>query len=418
MIAAVVRGKAGLDTLRSNPGTSFVPLPTPTLSPSPLTIPAFRRLLLTQALFGVAYSVFLILPKYLATHLHAATGLISWIMASAAAANVVTAPLIGRIAGGSGARRGMVIGNLSMAAGSILFVFVASPGIGAFVARALQGMGWALVFSSAGMLAVALAPKDRIAQAIGLHGSANIVTNAIGPALAEPAIAAWGATPVFLAAATIALLAAYQATRVSPGGGATLTPEAAAPLATTIASRAKGSAPFMLFTSLMLGVACGVMFTLHQPLALDRGIHRVSDFLVGYTVGALAMRLGFGRLTDQLGPGRVSAGSFVLYGAVIAAMPALRGSVGLAAFGLLFGVAHGIFFPALLALALGSAPDASRARVIAGFNATFNVGGAAVVPFGLLAEKHGFTAAFLPVGLATLATGLAIGGWSRRHPIS
>jgi MFS family permease len=411
-----------------------VPLPTPTLSPSPLTIPAFRRLLLTQALFGVAYSVFLILPKYLATHLHVATGLISWIMASAAAANVVTAPLIGRIAGGSGARRGMVIGNLSMAAGSILFVFVASPGVGAFVARALQGMGWALVFSSAGMLAVALAPKDRIAQAIGLHGSANIVTNAIGPALAEPAIAAWGATPVFLAAAAIALLAAYQATRVSPRGPASVAPEAAAPLATADAtapaavatnpagqrpSRSPGSAPFMLFTSLMLGIACGIMFTLHQPLALDRGIHRVSDFLVGYTVGALAMRLGFGRLTDQLGPGRVSAGSFVLYGAVIAAMPALRGSVGLATFGLLFGVAHGIFFPALLALALGSAPDASRARVIAGFNATFNVGGAAVVPFGLLAEKHGFTAAFLPVGLATLATGLAIGRWSsRRHSIS
>jgi MFS family permease len=413
-----------------------VPPPSPTLSPSPLTIPAFRRLLLTQALFGVAYSVFLILPKYLATHLHAATGLISWIMASAAAANVVTAPLIGRIAGGSGARRGMVIGNLSMAAGSILFVFVASPGVGAFVARALQGMGWALVFSSAGMLAVALAPRDRMAQAIGLHGSANIVTNAIGPALAEPAIAAWGATPVFVAAAAIALLAAHQATRVSPRSPASAPPDpgaADAPLAAADATapaviatpspsppavRAPGSSPFMLFSSLMLGVACGVMFTLHQPLALDRGIHRVSDFLVGYTVGALAMRLGFGRLTDRLGPGRASAGSFILYGAVIAAMPTLRGSLGLAAFGVLFGVAHGVFFPALLALAIRSAPDTSRARVIAGFNATFNVGGAAVVPFGLLAEKHGFAAAFLPVGLATLATGVAIHRWSVNHPVS
>jgi MFS family permease len=381
---------------------------------SPLAIPAFRRLLLTQALFGIAYSVFLILPKYLATHLHAGTGLISWIMASAAAANVITAPLIGRIAGGSGARRGMVIGNLSMAAGSILFVFVGTPGAGAFFARALQGMGWALVFSSAGMMAVALTPRDRVAQAIGLHGSANIVTNAIGPALAEPAIAAWGATPVFLAAAATALVAAYQATRVASPPAPDGLPAASPPLdqPAPASARSRGSSPFMLFTSLMLGIACGVMFTLHQPLALDRGIHRVSDFLVGYTVGALTMRLGFGRRTDQLGPGRVAAGSFILYGVVIAAMPALRGGISLAALGTLFGVAHGIFFPALLALALGSAPDASRARVIAGFNATFNLGGAAVVPFGLLAERS-FVAAFLPVGLATVVTGIAIGRWAR-----
>ena len=89
----------------------------------------------------------------------------------------------------------MVLGNLAMAAGSIAYVFVATPGLGAFVGRALQGLGWALVFSSAGMFAVALAPRERMAQAIALHGSANIMTNAIGPALAEPAMAGFGPRP-------------------------------------------------------------------------------------------------------------------------------------------------------------------------------------------------------------------------------
>ena len=392
-----------------SPSSPALPSSRPGPSPSPLANPAFRRLLFTQALFGVAYSVFLILPKYLATHLHASTGLISWIMASAAAVNVISAPLMGRIAGAQGARRGMVIGNLAMATGSVLFVFVAHPGAGAFVARALQGLGWALVFSSAGMLAVALAPPDRIAQAIGLHGSANIITNAIGPALAEPAIAAWGATPVFLAAAAVALFAAYQSTRVASPPAPPVPPSPAAAPAPPAAARAPRPSRFLLLPSLMLGIACGVMFTLHQPLALDRGIHRVSDFLVAYTAGALAMRLGFGRFTDRLGAGPVSAASFLLYGLVVAGMPLLHGSWGLVGFGALFGVAHGIFFPALLAFSIGSSPEASRGRVIAGFNASFNLGGAAVVPFGMLAERHGFSAAFVPVGLATFVTALVIG---------
>lgn len=374
--------------------------------PSPLALPAFRRLLLMQATFGVAYSIFLILPKYLATHLHASTGLIGWIMASAAVVNVVTAPLIGRIAGPTGARRGMVIGNLAMAAGSITYVFVASPGLGAVVGRALQGLGWALVFSSAGMFAVALAPRQRMAQAIALHGSANILTNAIGPALAEPAIAAYGPRPVFITAALIALFATYQATQVPAP------PAVAAPPPRPAGGTGDGSFP-LLFAALMLGVACGVMFTLHQPLALARGITRVSDFLVAYTLAALTVRVGLGRVIDRVGADRAAAGSFLLYGIVVAAMPALRGSVGLAVFGAIFGLAHGIFFPALLALSISSAPEGSRSRVIAGFNAAFNVGGAAVIPFGFLAESYGFVAAFVPVGACTMATGLGLLVWAR-----
>ena len=161
----------------------------------------------------------------------------------------------------------------------------------------------------------------------------------------------------------------------------------------------------------MLGVACGVMFTLHQPLALARGITRVSDFLVAYTVAALPVRVGLGRLIDRVGAGRAAAASFLLYGVIVAAMPALRGSVGLAVFGAIFGLAHGIFFPALLALSISSAPEAGRSRVIAGFNAAFNVGGAAVIPFGLLAESYGFVAAFVPVGACTMATALGLLAW-------
>ncbi|HEY0714350.1 MAG TPA: hypothetical protein VGF45_16830, partial [Polyangia bacterium] len=73
-------------------------------SRSPLASPAFRQLLLAQACFGVAYSIFLILPKYLATSLAAGPGRIGLIMAGGAIANVAIAPIIGRLAGSQKAR--------------------------------------------------------------------------------------------------------------------------------------------------------------------------------------------------------------------------------------------------------------------------------------------------------------------------
>ncbi len=370
-------------------------------SPSPLALPEFRRLLAMQACFGVAYSIFLILPKYLATHLGASTSLIAWIIASASLANVVTAPLIGRIRNGHDARRGIVIGNFAMAAGAVLFVFVDSPGAGAFVARILQGSGWAIVFSSAAWLAVAMAPRDRIAQAIGLHGSANILTNAIGPAFAEPAITHLGPTTVFLIATAMALFAAALATRMP-------LPTSPPPAAPAPGDR-RGAPGIILFASFVLGVACGVMFTLHQPLALDRGLVRVRDFLIGYTIAAVTVRVSLPRLTGRFGTAATAVGSLTLYGLVVAAMPLLSGQAGLGLLGAVFGVAHGIFFPSFLALAISTGPESSRARIMSGTNALFNIGLAAVIPFGIVADRWGFGAAFVSAGIGTVVTAIALG---------
>ena len=73
----------------------------PSSTPSPLALPAFRRLVYAQACFGVAFSTFLILPKYLASH-GVGPSRLSWVMATAALANVLGAPLIAWLGGPAG----------------------------------------------------------------------------------------------------------------------------------------------------------------------------------------------------------------------------------------------------------------------------------------------------------------------------
>ena len=394
-------------------------LPLTSSAGSPLRVPAFRALLWAQGFFGVAWSVFLILPKYLAVELGASTTRIGWLMASASIANVVAAPWVARFATRHGAITTMLLGNAAMVVGSLGFVFVDAPGVWAFVFRMLQGLAWAFMFSSAAVVAMRLAPAGRTGQAIALHGSSNLVTNAIGPALAEPLLAHHGRGVTFAGAALMALLGLWFTGRLRRQLPPSETEDAIDPAS----SRTSGGSPqrrrrsalpgALVFTAMVLGLGCGIMFVLYQPLALERGYTRVSSFLVAYTVAAVSVRLLFGRISDRLGPGPVAAWSFIGYGGVVGAMAAL-GPGGLAPLGALFGVAHGVFFPAFTTLALSSIPASARTRAMAWINGAFNAGITTTGGLGLLAEHVGFGPVFLGAGLVVSATGLGLGLWQRR----
>jgi predicted MFS family arabinose efflux permease len=272
-----------------------------------------------------------------------------------------------------------------------------------------------VMFSSASLLVFKLAPRGRLGEAIALQSSANLAASALGPALAEPALATLGPRPVFLVATGLALLAAWLAGGIERGQAGARSAPTSGP----------GDRPgsLLLVTSVVLGIACGAMLTFHQPLALARGISRVSDFLVAYTAGALFARLGLGRLGDRVGTDRVAIGSFLLYGAAVAAMPALQAGswlTNLVVFGAGFGLAHGLFWPAFLTLALsdggsGRSPGRAPGResLLAWINAGFNLGVAASGGLGILAEAAGFGLVFVPVGLLTAATALLLRRWAR-----
>ena len=404
------------------------PAPRPPASGSPLGVPAFRALLWAQGFFGVAWSVFLILPKYLAVEFGASTARIGWLMASASIANVVVAPWVARFGTRYGALGTMLLGNLIMVVGSLGYVFVDAAGAWAFTFRILQGLAWAFMFSSAAVVAMRLAPPGRAGQAIALHGSSNLVTNAVGPALAEPLLAHYGRAATFAGAAFMALLGFCFTLRLrrllppfDPHGG-----EDAAPEAPALLPRARGPGASLarpravlpgalVSTAVVLGLGCGIMFVLYQPLALSRGYTHVSSFLVAYTVAAVSVRLFFGRITDRIGPAPVAVWSFIGYGGVVAAMAAL-GPGGLLLLGALFGLAHGVFFPAFTTLALSSVPAAARTRSMAWINGAFNAGITTTGGLGLLAEHLGFGPVFVGAGLIVSATGIGLGLWQRRRP--
>ncbi len=372
----------------------------PALAPGPpqrlLAIPRFRLLLCVQVLFWSASAVFLMLPKYLTQQLRADAVWIGLIMGGVGLGPVLTAPAIGALTRWCGRRRCLLLANLAMVLGCLLFIEVDQPGPLAVVARCLQGMAGALLYAHGTVLVADLVPRARLPSAIALFMTAGLLSNVISPPAAEWLLARHGPHVVFAGAGALALLAALLCWRL---------PDGAAPAPAGAGAANHRPAAALLLVSLLFGLAAGVVFTFHQPLALARGAARVSDFLVTFTVSATVLRLAGGRLIDSLGSARVARWSGAGYVVVLLAL-AVMGPGQLALLGVAFGCTHGLFFPTFVALVLGRG-DAGREARMAWIGAFDKLGFLSVAALGLLAHLWGYAPLFvLAAGLLTVAVAI------------
>lgn len=100
---------------------------------------------------------------------------------------------------------------ITMMLGSLGFAALDGLGLPAYALRGLHGAAFTIFVSTTMTLTVDLAPPARLGQAVGLIGAANLATNALGPAIAEPVADAHGWRTVFILSGCCSLLAAFGA---------------------------------------------------------------------------------------------------------------------------------------------------------------------------------------------------------------
>ena len=367
----------------------------------------FVGLLGMQAAYGFSFSMFFLLPKYLAT-IGETPSRIGLVMGGFGVACIATIPFLSGIIALLGRRGALMAATLLLAAAGGAFALLVRPGPMANVLRAAEGVTWTIMFSTAIALTAEISPPHRLAQAIGLAGGASLIMNAVAPAIGEPLADHVGYRPVFLLAAIAALVAAVLARRLRvndapPSMDAVGAPSAAAPPAAT----PRWLRVYLVFA--LAGLAFSVMFTFLAPFALAQGVHAIRAFFISYTCAALMVRLLGGRLADRLGHSAIAARAVLLYGFVIAS----AGFVGpqhLIVLGIGFGLAHGAAFPALMALLVSGTPPAHRPRVLGIANGAMSVGISAVFPAGMLVKPLGYTAVFALAGGLTAASAALIWG--------
>ncbi|MFP8878421.1 MAG: MFS transporter [Myxococcota bacterium] len=367
---------------------------------SGLLTPAFVALLIAQGSFGYAFSSFLLLPKFLDSQLGVGPFEIGLLAAVYGAVVVLCVPAMGVLVDRHGRRDFLTAGGLLMAASSLAYVSVVEVGPLLYGLRAIQAIAFAMAFAAGAALAVDLAPPGRLSHAIGVFGLTFLSMNAVAPAMVEEISARAGWPVAFAVAAVGALLCAILSRRIPD-----LRPDHATtgeiPSLWSVAKRPR-LLRLMLIIALV-GTAMATLFTFFQPYARELGIQNLKSFFVAYALCAVFVRGALGSFAERVGLHRVSIGGLALYVAVVTAAVALQPGW-LPVFGAGLGIAHGFAYPSLNAIAVEGVAQNERGKVMALFQAAFNVGFAGFsILLGLLAQEQGYRPVFGVGGLCALA---------------
>ena len=371
--------------------------------PARLLTPGFVQLLLVQMAFGFAFSTFFLLPKFLATELHAGPAAIGLLSAMFGLAGIAAVPTVSWGLASLEPRALVVLGSSLMAVSAFGYLAVHEVGVAAALWRLSQGVASALVYNAGLLLVTEVTPPGRLAQSIGWFAGANLMMNAVAPVAAELLAERAGFAPAFVLAGAAALLAALLGSHLEAG-------RRPARQASLWAVARTGNALRMALVLLLFGVGFGVTFFFSQPFALSLGIQNVRGFFVAFTLAALFVRVFLGRLSDFIGYSRVSLVALFCYAAATAAMVWL--AVGrLEWIGAALGLAQGFFLPAFTALVLQQARADERGPLMVLFNAYFGTGSAAVLWLGFAVEHFGYGSVFAATGALVLLAALVLLRW-------
>jgi MFS family permease len=346
-----------------------------------------RWILGTQLMFGFAWSLYLLTPKFVTTALHAGPDVIGRIASMGGLAGLLTVPLAAYGIDRVSRRWFFRLGAALLVLLSLGFTQVHEVGPLVYVLQGCVSASFVLSFNAAAALLMDYAPPERIGQAIGWLGGANVLMNAVATMIAEPLAASYGWNVVF----ALGAVAGCSAFALSFGARAAPQRPLTAAASRELANQGikPGLGPILLTACLVGGVFIA-MFGFVQPYALSSGAHQVRGYFLGFTTSAVAGRVFFGGLGDRVGRRAVSTWMLVGYGLSALLMRELHPDL-LVVYGLAFGAAHGVLYPTLNALLLEHVPSARRGFGMALYNGAFNLGSSVgSLAWGLLAKQHGY----------------------------
>ena len=357
------------------------------------------------SLGALAPNLFIVAPRYLRGH-GLTEDAIGAVMGAFTLAGLVVTPFVAPMADRFGRRLPLVCGLL--VSGAAAGLFEAAQTLVGFVAlRFLGGLGFGLALVGGGIYATELAPPGRLGQALGVAGILTLVAIALGPALAEWIVAGSSWAWLFRTAAALGVIAAGVATFLPPRPAAISAP-AGGPLVVFD----RPTRPAVLATLLSAsGFGANVAFL--ADLTSQRHLGSVAPFFNAYVVMAIVARLAFGNLSDRVGRRTVILPALVVQAIALAGIALMWTAWVLWPLGLLFGISHGLSYPALQALVVERAPAPNRAAAMATSSFAF-LGGmtAAIFVCGAVARHAGYAAVYFLCASLLLASA-AVVSWDR-----
>lgn len=331
-------------------------------------------LALSMLLASLGTSIANIALPTLADAFKAPFGQVQGVVVAYLAALTVSVVVAGRLGDRYGLKRTLLVGLSVFASASVLCAM--APNLWLLIgARALQGIGAAILMTLAMALMRQMADEAHIGRAMGLLGTISALGTALGPSVGGLLIPVAGWRGIFWVQVPLAVIALVLATVTLPADQR----RARVPSASIWSVADRGHAPSLLINML---VAAVMMTTLVVgPFYLSRGLG-LGARDVGFVMAVgpvIAIFSGFpsGRLVDAWGSHRMLALGLVLLMAgafLLALLPVAAGVVGYVLSIVVLTPGYQLFQAANNTAVLADVAKARRGTVSGMLNLSRNIG--------------------------------------------
>lgn len=367
---------------------------------------------------GLTFSYFLAvgalqptLPRFVEGPLGGSELEVGLVIGAFAFAAVVLRPLVGPIGDRRGRRLLIVVGSSVVAVSMAGYVLAESLWV-LVALRLLTGVGEAFFYVGAATVINDLAPDERRGEAVSYFSLALYSGLTFGPVLGERTLEVSEFDTAWLVAALCAGIAAVMGLAVRD-----TRPEGATDKKDFRWFHPAGLLPGTVLAASIVGLGGFASFI---PLyALDLGMTGSRMIFVTFSVVVLLIRSLGARLPDILGVQRAARTALVCQATGLTIMGTWQAPAGLYVGAGVFGVGQALAFPALMTMALRSAPPSERSAVVGTFTAFFDASfGFGAIALGGVAALFGYGGALITGAVVALSGLLLLVIRSRRAEAS
>lgn len=356
--------------------------------------------------FAVCMSIgmlLVILPVYANDELGVGSFGVALVIGAVSPMILVSQPIAGRIGDRKG-RRILIVAGALIAAASVAAYALASSLALLIGFRLFTGLGEAMVLVGAATMVTDLAPEHRRGEALSLYSLGLWGGLALGPLLGELVLGTDRFVEVWLLAASFCLASAAIGTLLPETSPDRPDDEEAA--RTRIVHPAAVGPGLVLALTVFGFAGLGTFAALY---ARELGMDGAGAVFLVFSIVVVATRIVARQAPDRLGPKRASGTALLLISAGLLTIGLWNTPAGLYAGTVVLAFGQALAFPALMTLAVNSAPATERSSVVGTFTAFTELGFAVgALALGAIASAVGYDGVFVVCAVGPLLGALLL----------
>ncbi len=372
-------------------------------SSPPLFTPAFFLVTAVFLLVMTTQTIFLVLPV-LVDELGGGALTIGLAMGAVPIGSVLSRFFWGRLLDRWGRRKVLLASNIFNTAVILAFLTVESAGPWLVFLRFLQGIALGGNITAVWTITADISPPARLAQSLGIFGTAGMVALALGPAAGEKMMnlvdpLRTGFQGVFLLAAVLSFLALLLSILLRESR-----PETACdPIFPSHRELMGGGVVAVLLVTVCFAVSRSAFASFFAEYSRLKGLGSIGLFSAIYSGTTIFLRFTVGHLPDRLGRVRVLGPALVVFGAGIALIAFSEPWPVFILSALLCGLGHCFLYPVLNALVIERVQSCSRGTATGIFINSFDIGiGVGSLLWGAVAQIGGYLMIYPLAGVVAI----------------